>query len=61
MTPNNAAPQALESYATFWEPSAAAPVPAERPAPIPAAAKDAYQEFVNVTEGAPAPARAEHV
>jgi hypothetical protein len=50
--------QAPESYATFWE-----PLPAVNPpAPSPAAsgdAKDAYLEFVNVTEGANGtPARA---
>jgi hypothetical protein len=51
----NTAPSAVpapESYATFWEPvaSAAPAPPAHTP---PADAKDAYLEFVNVTEDAP--------
>jgi hypothetical protein len=46
---------ALESYATFWEPIAtesltAAP-PTNGPANASAEAKDAYLEFVNITEG----------
>ena len=52
MTPNTREPQAPESYATFWEPLAAAP-PAPAPAVTPDAAKDAYLEFVNVTEETP--------
>jgi hypothetical protein len=46
-------PQAPESYATFWQPLPAdAPAPAPTPvADTPADAKDAYLEFVNVTEG----------
>lgn len=46
-------PNAPESYATFWEPAAAA-----SPAPA-VSAKDAYQEFVNMAEDVPAAARAE--
>jgi hypothetical protein len=67
MKPNTPEQQAPESYATFWEPLAAsAPVPTERtqPAPGPAAPakeKDAYLEFVNVTEGGSVPARTERV
>ena len=41
-------PQAPESYQTFWEPIA---VDAPPVAPPPAQHTDAYQEFVNVTEG----------
>jgi hypothetical protein len=46
------APQAPESYATFWEPvgnepSAAQLVAAAQP-------QDAYQQFVDITEDAPA-------
>ncbi len=47
--------QAPESYATFWEPLAATPTPSAPSASTPATtstdAKDAYLEFVNVTEG----------
>ena len=51
-------PTAPESYATFWVPL---PVDAP-PTPAPAAsAKDAYQEFVNVAEDAPAALRAGRV
>jgi hypothetical protein len=63
MKPNTPEQPAPESYATFWEPLAVAPAPVERtpPVPNPAPAKDAYLEFVNVTEDAPAPARTERV
>jgi len=40
---------APESYATFWEPTAVDAPPAP-PARKPADAKDAYVEFVNLTE-----------
>jgi len=68
MKPNSPEPQAPESYATFWEPIAVdVPAPTDHPAPTPCAdpcanpAKDAYLEFVNVTEDAPVPPRAERV
>jgi hypothetical protein len=49
-------PAAPESYATFWEP---ATVPAATPTFTPVEAKDAYQEFVNVTEDEPTAPRPE--
>lgn len=52
--------QAPESYATFWEPVAIAAPPAPPAHTPPADAKDAYQEFVNVTEGVSGAHRAEH-
>ena len=51
MKPNTREPQAPESYATFWEPLAAPSAPA--PTAAPDAAKDAYLEFVDVTEETP--------
>ena len=58
MTPNTREPQAPESYATFWEPLAAGTPPAPpAPATDPDAAKDAYLEFVNVTEDTQIPLR----
>jgi hypothetical protein len=55
MNNNARAPQAPESYATFWEPVAADAAPGPAPAPAaPGEAKDAYLEFTNVTEGIPA-------
>lgn len=45
-------PAAPESYATFWEPPAA-------PARPPVEAKDAYQEFMDVTEDEPTAPRPE--
>ncbi len=51
MKPDSREGPAPESYATFWEPVAPEAVP---PAPKPPAdAKDAYLEFVNVTEDVP--------
>lgn len=47
MNTDNREVRAAESYATFWEP---APTPPAPPARKPADAKDAYLEFVNVTE-----------
>ena len=41
--------RAAESYATFWEPATPDPAP-PAPARKPTDAKDAYLEFVNVTE-----------
>jgi hypothetical protein len=56
-------PQAPESYGTFWHPVATdAPSPegrSEGSAPRPNPVKDAYLEFVNVTEDVPAAARVE--
>ena len=52
--------QAPESYATFWEPVAIDAPPAP-PAHTPSVdAKDAYLEFVNVTEDVSGAPRAEH-
>lgn len=51
--------QAPESYATFWEPVAIVPPAPPAPAP-PADVKDAYLEFVNVTEDVSGAPRAEH-
>jgi len=56
MQPNTREPQAPESYATFWEPLAAPPTTPAPAAPADAT-KDAYAEFVNVTEGTPVPHR----
>ena len=46
---------ALESYATFWEPTATesltSAAPANGTSTDSAEAKDAYLEFVNITEG----------
>ncbi len=57
MTTDTREPNAPESYATFW-----APPPADAPAPAQSPdAKDAYQEFVNVTEDAGFAHRAERV
>ena len=38
--------RSAESYATFWEPAPTPPAPARKPAD----ARDAYLEFVNITE-----------
>ena len=52
MNTTNRAVPAPESYATFWEPVATdAPIATDAPpARKPADAKDAYLEFVDVTE-----------
>jgi hypothetical protein len=47
------APQAPESYATFWEPVGNDPSPAAQLVAT-AEPKDAYQQFVDVTEDSPA-------
>jgi hypothetical protein len=52
--------QAPESYATFWEPVATGAPSSPPVLTAPADAKDAYQEFVNVTEEVPGAPRAEH-
>lgn len=56
--------QAPESYGTFWEPLAV-DAPAQTPAPVaapaPDANKDAYLEFVNVTEDTQIPLRTDRV
>ena len=52
--------QAPESYATFWEPVAIAAPPVPPAHTPPADAKDAYLEFVNVTEDVAGAPRAEH-
>jgi len=54
-------PQSPESYGTFWEPL---PIEVTPPTPVATAAdsaeaKDAYLEFVNVTEDSPASLRAD--
>ena len=61
MNTNTRQAQAPESYATFWEP-VAPDVPPAPPVPAPPTtdAKDAYLEFVNVTEDVPGAPRAEH-
>lgn len=52
-------PQAPESYATFWESIASEPAaPVATATANSADARDAYSEFVNVTEGAPEPVHA---
>jgi len=59
MTTDTRAPQAPESYATFWE-----PIALDRPqAPVPAGndPRDAYQDFVNMTEDSPVALRAERI
>lgn len=43
---------AAESYATFWEPRK--PIADPVPAPRPGGDADAYDQFVEATEGAPA-------
>lgn len=48
------APQAPESYATFWEPVGSDPAPAAQFAATAAEPLDAYQQFVNVAEDSPA-------
>ena len=53
--------QAPESYLTFWEPIVVDSAP---PAPVPTATgeiKDAYQEFVNVTENTPVTLHVERI
>jgi hypothetical protein len=57
MKPNTPEQPAPESYATFWEPIAVEIPPPAPPAPPPAPSKDAYLEFVDVTEDTPVPAR----
>jgi len=52
-------PQALESYATFWEPVADEPTPTATNPSDSVEVKDAYSEFVNVTEGVAASLPAE--
>ena len=53
-------PRALESYATFWEPVANEPTPPTATNTTNSVeVKDAYSEFVNVTEGVPASLPAE--
>ncbi|MBP3960088.1 hypothetical protein J8F10_33095 [Gemmata sp. G18] len=51
-------PQAPESYATFWEPIVVDP-------PLPVAGgrdpRDAYQDFVNVTEDVPVTLHVEQI
>jgi hypothetical protein len=65
MTSPTRQPQAPESYATFWEPLATdtPPAPTSNPGSNSgansAATKDAYLEFVNVTEGTLIPLRAD--
>lgn len=58
MTTDTREPLALESYATFWEPL---PADASSAPALPVSAKDAYQEFVNVTDDTPVVRRAERV
>jgi len=48
MQPDTRDRTAPESYATFWEPR---PAPA---APAPDASADAYSQFADVADGAPA-------
>ncbi len=45
--------QAPESYDTFWEPVATVPAPTEELVAT-AEPKDAYQQFVDITEDTPA-------
>ena len=52
--------QAPESYATFWEPVAIDAPPAPPAHTPPADARDAYLEFVNVTEDVSGAHRTEH-
>lgn len=59
MTADTRTPQLPESYATFWEPLAADRPQA--PAHAGSAPKDAYQDFVNVTEDSPAALRVERI
>lgn len=47
--PHTRAPQAPESYATFWEPVGSEPAPAPLAATA-AEPMDAYQQFVDITE-----------
>jgi hypothetical protein len=51
--PNTHAPQAPESYATFWEPVAGDQAPTAQHVAA-AEPKDAYQQFVDITEDSPA-------
>lgn len=52
MQPDTRDRNAPESYATFWEVRAAAPAPQPNPVPEPNA--DAYSQFADVADGAPA-------
>jgi hypothetical protein len=54
-------PHAAESYPTFWEPIVVdVPAPVADPEALAVVVeRDAYLEFVNVTEDAPQPARAD--
>jgi hypothetical protein len=55
MQTHTRAPQAPESYDTFWEPVGSDPAPAAAPlAAAVAEPPDAYQQFVDVTEDTPA-------
>jgi hypothetical protein len=49
MQPDTRDRAAPESYATFWEPR-----PAPQPAPAPEPNPDAYSQFADVADGAPA-------
>ena len=59
MNTDTRAVQAPESYATFWEPVAGDAPPVPPALTPPADAKDAYLEFVNVTEDVAGAPRAE--
>ena len=51
-------PQAPESYATFWEPIVIDLPRVPNPSADP---RDAYQDFINVTEDAPSSLRVEQI
>ncbi len=57
MTTDDRDPRSPESYATFWEPITLHP----QPEPVVSNSKDAYQDFVNVTEDAPVILRVEQI
>jgi hypothetical protein len=64
MNDDNREPQAPESYPTFWEPIVVdppPPPPAPGPTKPPGEAKDAYQEFTNVTEDTPVTLHVERI
>lgn len=60
MNTDTRAVPAPESYATFWEPVAGDAPPAPPALPQPADQKDAYLEFVNVTEDVAGAPHADH-